>query len=114
MSFKFKAQELGKLPNSVLIEGHTDSRPYPGKDYSNWELSADRANAARKLMEANGLSADQVGEVRGYADRHLRHPEDPANPLNRRISLIVRYRPHPDQQGKPGEGSPPNTAARKG
>jgi chemotaxis protein MotB len=86
------AQELGRLQNSILIEGHTDAKPFSGDGtYSNWELSADRANSARKLMEANGLRPDQVGQVRGYADRQLRHPEDPTSASNRRISVIVQY-----------------------
>ncbi|MBZ5723119.1 MAG: OmpA family protein [Acidobacteriia bacterium] len=86
------AQELGKLPNKVSIEGHTDSEPYTGrKDYGNWELSADRANAARRLMQQNGLREDQVAQVRGYADQQLRKPEAPKDPGNRRISLIVQY-----------------------
>jgi chemotaxis protein MotB len=86
------AEEVGKLPNGVLIEGHTDSKPFPGDEYSNWELSADRANGARKIMQLHGLRPEQVGEVRGFADRHLRHPNDPAHPSNRRISLIVQHR----------------------
>jgi chemotaxis protein MotB len=85
------AGELGKLPNSLLIEGHTDSRPFSRDGYSNWELSADRANSARKLMEANGLRPGQVAQVRGYADRQLRHPDEPDAPSNRRISVIVQY-----------------------
>jgi chemotaxis protein MotB len=89
---KSLAHELGELPNEVLIEGHTDSKPYGGDAaYSNWELSTDRANSARRLMEANGLGANQVAQVRGYADRQLRHPEDPESPSNRRISVIVQY-----------------------
>jgi len=71
------AEELGKMPNSMLIEGHTDSKPFSSDNgYSNWELSTDRANSARKLMEGHGLRAEQVQQVRGYADRQLRHPED--------------------------------------
>jgi chemotaxis protein MotB len=86
------AEELGKLPNHVLIEGHTDSQPYAGDGtYTNWELSADRANSARKLMQAHGLGAEQVAQVRGYADRQLRHPENPSHASNRRISVIVQY-----------------------
>jgi chemotaxis protein MotB len=86
------AGELGKLPNSLLIEGHTDSKPFSRDDgYSNWELSADRANSARKLMQANGVRPEQVGQVRGFADRQLRHPEDPKGASNRRISVIVQY-----------------------
>ena len=85
------AQELGNLPNQVFLEGHTDSKPYPGEAYSNWELSVDRANAARKLMLAHGLKPHQVSQVRGYADQQLRHPENPESPANRRISVIVQY-----------------------
>jgi chemotaxis protein MotB len=86
------AQELGKLPNRISIEGHTDSKPYSGtKEYSNWELSADRANAARRLMQDNGLRKDQVAQVRGYADQMLRKPDQPLDPSNRRISVIVQY-----------------------
>jgi chemotaxis protein MotB len=87
------AQELGQLPNDILIEGHTDSRPFPGDSYTNWELSTDRANLARKLMEAHGLRPHQIAQVRGFADRQLRHPNDPENPANRRISVIVQYQP---------------------
>jgi chemotaxis protein MotB len=98
------AEELGKLPNHVLIEGHTDSQPYAGDgSYSNWELSADRANTARKLMQAHGLSADQVAQVRGFADRQLRHPEDPTHPSNRRISVIVQYMAGKEAQTAPGK-----------
>jgi chemotaxis protein MotB len=86
------AQQLGKLPNQLSIEGHTDSKPYSGrKEYSNWELSTDRANAARRLMQGDGLRDNQVSQVRGYADQMLRKPDDPLNPSNRRISVIVQY-----------------------
>jgi len=86
------AQELGKLPNHISIEGHTDAKPYAVKrDYGNWELSADRANTARRLMQSSGLRADQISQVRGYADQKLRVPGNPLEPSNRRISLIVQY-----------------------
>jgi chemotaxis protein MotB len=86
------ATEIGKLPNKVSLEGHTDARPYTGMaNYSNWELSTDRANASRRLMMQNGLREDQVVEVRGFADQRLRNPFSPADAANRRISLIVRY-----------------------
>jgi chemotaxis protein MotB len=86
------AEQLGELPNDILIEGHTDSKPFAGDgSYSNWELSADRANSARRLMVANGVRPDQVVQVRGFADRQLRHPNDPESPSNRRISVIVQY-----------------------
>jgi chemotaxis protein MotB len=88
------AQELGKLPNKVSIEGHTDSKPFSSDtSYGNWELSTDRANTARRLMQANGLGVNQVTQVRGYADQRLRKPDNPTDPSNRRISLIVQYTP---------------------
>jgi chemotaxis protein MotB len=88
------AQEIGKLPNKISIEGHTDSKPYTSKGaYDNWELSVDRANAARRLMQANGVRADQVTQVRGFADQSLRKPDKPLDPSNRRVSLIVQYIP---------------------
>lgn len=96
------AQELGGLSNKVAIEGHTDSKPYAGQgDYSNWELSSDRANAARRLMQSNGLGPAQVIEVRGYADQHLRKPDQPFDPSNRRISLIVQYTVRDEDEQKP-------------
>ena len=86
------ANELGKLPNKISLEGHTDARPYTGlANYSNWELSTDRANASRRLMMQNGLRADQVVEVRGFADERLRNPQKPDEASNRRISMIVKY-----------------------
>jgi chemotaxis protein MotB len=89
------AQELGKLPNKVSIEGHTDSKPFAAHGtYGNWELSTDRANMARRLMQANGIGEQQVTQVRGYADQRLRKPSDPTDPSNRRISVIVQY-PNP-------------------
>jgi len=88
------AQQLGKLQYRILIEGHSDAKPFSGRaQYSNWELSADRANAARRLMEASGLRPGQVVQVRGFADRHLRYPDSPLNPGNRRISVLVLSQP---------------------
>jgi len=93
------AQELGKLPNKISIEGHTDSKPFAGNGaYTNWELSADRANSARRLMQDNALRADQVSQVRGYADQRLRTPQNPMEPANRRISVIVQYLPNKDEE----------------
>jgi chemotaxis protein MotB len=86
-------EELKKLPNDLLIEGHTDSKPFSsGGEYSNWELSTDRANAARKLMEANGLPHGRIVQVRGFADQSLRDKANPEASRNRRISVIVRYK----------------------
>ena len=95
------AGELGKLPNRILIEGHTDAKAYISKgNYGNWELSCDRANQARQFMQSSGLRDGQVFQVRGFADQQPRvagHPEDPSN---RRISLLVYY------QNTPGVDAP--------
>jgi chemotaxis protein MotB len=89
------AGEIGKLPNQVIIEGHSDALPFrnaaPERGYSNWELSADRANAARRSLHANSVRPEQVVEIRGFADRKLLFPETPASPRNRRISLVVKF-----------------------
>jgi chemotaxis protein MotB len=87
------SSQLAKMPNKISIEGHTDSRPYVSKSgYSNWELSADRANSARRLMQQCGVGDSQVAEVRGFADQRLRKPEDPDSSSNRRVSIVVKYR----------------------
>jgi chemotaxis protein MotB len=85
------AGELKTLPNSLLIEGHTDAAPYSADNsYSNWELSADRANSARRLLQQDGVRGDQVTQVRGYADQFLRVKSNPYDPSNRRISMLVK------------------------
>jgi len=106
------AEELGKLPNKLAFEGHTDSKPYTeGGNYGNWELSTDRANAARRLMTQQGVRADQVTQVRGFADQRLRRKDAPLDPSNRRISMIVQYldkkaSAEPAAEGKEAEGKP--------
>ena len=98
------AQELAKLPNTVSIEGHTDAKPFATSgSYSNWELSADRANAARWVMQENGLGARQVTQVRGYADQRLRKPNEPEDASNRRISVVVQYLVKPDAEEAPAK-----------
>jgi chemotaxis protein MotB len=94
---KHIAQELGKLPNRITVEGHTDSRPYGTKNYTNWELSADRANAARRLLEEDGVKPGQITSVRGCADQQLRNPQDPMDVQNRRVSILVMF---PDKNEK--------------
>jgi chemotaxis protein MotB len=87
------ARELGSLQNHIVIEGHSDSRRYSTSGaYTNWELSSDRANAARREMET-ALPAGQINEVRGYADTRLRIPSDPLDPRNRRVSIVVSNQP---------------------
>ncbi|MGB6696323.1 MAG: OmpA family protein, partial [Terracidiphilus sp.] len=96
------AAELKTLPNQLLIEGHTDAAQYSSDaSYSNWELSADRANAARRLLQQDGVRRDQVTQVRGYADQFLRVKSNPYDPSNRRISILVK-----NQEGS----SPPQLA----
>ena len=91
---KILSGEAGKLPNPISIEGHTDSKPYSdSKVYGNWELSTDRANAARRLMEGSGIRANQIVQVRGYADRKLRKPLEPEDASNRRITVLIQYIP---------------------
>lgn len=85
------AKHLAKLPNRIIIEGHTDSRPFTRGGMTNWELSVNRANSARRVLEASGLRKGQIYEVRGYADNKLRVPSDPYHYSNRRISLLIAY-----------------------
>ncbi len=111
------AHELGKLPNKLALEGHTDSKQYSeGSTYGNWELSTDRANAARRLMAQNDIRPDQVTQVRGFADQRLRKKDAPLDPSNRRISLIVQYqekKPSAEPEGAaaaaPAEGAVPKS-----
>ncbi|WP_435547699.1 flagellar motor protein MotB [Desulfobacterium sp. N47] len=80
---------LAKLKNGIIIEGYTDARPYVSSDYTNWELSTERANSARKVLEESGLRKDQILEVRGFADRKLRLPDKPMDFSNRRVSILL-------------------------
>jgi chemotaxis protein MotB len=125
------AAELKTLPNSLLIEGHTDATQYStDTNYSNWELSADRANSARRLLQQAGVRQDQVTQVRGYADQFLRVKSNPYDPSNRRISILVKNGSDgsapaelkhaeavggassaPDAKGKPGDGKQQGAAA---
>jgi chemotaxis protein MotB len=109
------AGELGKLPNHLLIEGHTDAKPFSRDGgYGNWELSTDRANAARKLMESTGVRAQQIAQVRGFAERNLRHPETPEAASNRRVSVIVQYlAPTPEELAKAKEAAAGEKAEHK-
>ena len=112
------AAQLGKVPNHLSIEGHTDAKPYSSKGgYSNWELSTDRANAARRLMDQTGLRADQAAQVRGFADRRLRNPKDPLDSMNRRISIIVQYlaaEEGPPEKGDAAAGQADHGETQKG
>jgi chemotaxis protein MotB len=92
------AAELAKLKNNITAEGHTDAQPFASGSYGNWELSADRANAARRLLELAGVDPSHIIAVRGFAATRLRKPIAPADPSNRRISIIVGWQNHADDQ----------------
>jgi chemotaxis protein MotB len=84
-------ENVRRLPNTIAIEGHTDGRPDGAPEsYSNWELSSDRANAARKAMEADGLAATKLDALHGYGSSRLRYPDNPLDARNRRIAIVVR------------------------
>jgi chemotaxis protein MotB len=88
---KLMASRIGAFPNDVTIEGHTDSRPYAGSGYNNWDLSTDRANAARRVLEEGGIRDRQVTSVNGYADRRLKTPSKPYDFSNRRVTILVAF-----------------------
>ena len=90
---------LTEVPNRLTLEGHTDAQPFPGGDrgYSNWELSADRANASRRELIAGGLADDRVLRVQGLASSQPFDEKDPLAPTNRRISIIVMNRDAEDR-----------------
>jgi chemotaxis protein MotB len=90
---------LGEVPNRLTLEGHTDAAPFGGGDrgYSNWELSADRANASRRELMAGGMPEDRPLRVQGLAASSLFEPKDPLAPTNRRISIIVMNREAEDR-----------------
>ncbi len=86
-------KQLSDLNNKIVVEGHTDAKPYPpnNRGYNNFDLSTDRANSARRILEQAGVDDKQIDEVRGYADHRLRDPEHPFSKINRRISILVKY-----------------------
>jgi len=88
-AFKVIADNLKNISGKIAIEGHTDASTYTGRQYSNWELSTDRASAARRELENSGLSPDRLIRVAGYAATDPLIPEDPFDPKNRRISIRV-------------------------
>lgn len=83
-------ENIKHFTNKVAIEGHTDALQYAGNEYSNWELSTDRASSARKELEANGLKAERIERVSGFADKDPLIADDTSDPRNRRISIIMK------------------------
>jgi len=86
-------KQIAKTENKIVIEGHTDARPFTnrGQTYTNYELSADRANSARRALLKAGVPQNKIVEIRGYAANRLRDKENPYDVVNRRISIIVKY-----------------------
>jgi chemotaxis protein MotB len=84
------AKYLNEVPNKISISGHTDVTPFAGNsDYTNWELSTDRANAARRALVDGGMDPSRVALVVGLASAALFDRQNPTNPINRRISIVV-------------------------
>jgi chemotaxis protein MotB len=118
------AKYLNGVPNRISLSGHTDAKPYPGTTnlYSNWELSADRANAARRALIAGGLDEQKIARVVGLASSVLFVKDEPLNPINRRISIIVMTRRAEDAalstdaplSGTTAPGGPESTATVPG
>ena len=87
-------KELAGLAFGVVVEGHTDAVAYTATfGYSNWELSTDRANAARQLLVGGGLASEQIREIRGHADRQLLYPSKPLDASNRRVTITLMAAP---------------------
>ena len=83
------AKVIEQLPNRISISGHTDTTAPSRSGYSNWDLSADRANAARRILEKAGVEGDRIFQVAGKGDREPLYPDDPDLPANRRISITL-------------------------
>jgi chemotaxis protein MotB len=113
------ADTIKAVPNKISISGHTDAKPYSGTgDFGNWELSANRANAARRALVAGGYPDEQVARVVGYASSSLFDRANPFNPVNRRIYIIVltkkAQRDIEGEQGTPGQTPPADTTPPAG
>ena len=109
------AEELARLENPIGIEGHTDAAPYvAGAKFTNWELSNARANAARRVLESSAISPLRIVEVTGYADRQLRNTQNPRDPANRRISLMLPFVRPPESPQPPSPADPAFPTVRPG
>jgi chemotaxis protein MotB len=107
-------ETVAGLPNKVVTEGHTDARPYAGTGYTNWELSADRANAARKILTDAGVRHTQITGVHGYADNRLKHAEKPLEFANRRVTILVEFAKGEQKAPAQPPGAAPGTPAVQG
>ncbi len=108
------AKIIEKVPNKIAIAGYTDNVPFgkAGSAYTNWELSADRANASRRLLVESGIPDDRIASVAGRADRELLIPTDPTAPANRRISITLLREKSPEEQAAAAAGG--QTASANG
>ncbi|MFP8779456.1 flagellar motor protein MotB [Hydrogenophaga sp. RWCD_12] len=98
---------LGDIENRLTLSGHTDATPYGSGDrgYSNWELSADRANASRRELVSGGLPDDKIARIEGLASSRLLEPTQPAAAINRRISILVMTREAEERMAPKGDGA---------
>jgi len=104
--------ELSGLPNPILIAGYTDARQYHRVDgYSNWELSTDRANTTRRILSINGVEDARIAQVRGFADRQLKEPEQPFSASNRRVAITMMFTPDDTSSTAPPAAGAPGGAA---
>jgi len=105
------AEVVKTLPNKIEISGHTDAKPYPGgHEYTNWELSADRANASRRVLVGAGIAPDRLEKIEGRADTDPFVKADPFDPENRRISIVLLRMPKPQQPAATSPTDPASTA----
>lgn len=102
---------INQVPNRISLTGHTDSKILARRGFSNWELSADRANAARRTLVAGGMLEDKIGRVVGFADTIPFDKNAPDNPINRRISIIVLNKKADETIHEEDKGAPPAPAA---
>jgi chemotaxis protein MotB len=107
-AFQQVTDVIKKYPNTVEIFGHTDATPFPSRagGYTNWELSADRANAARRLIQSQGLPTQQITSVIGKASSELKVPDSPLAPANRRITLKLKFNWQGDIEPNDAKTSP--------
>jgi chemotaxis protein MotB len=115
------AQVVAKLPNKLSISGNTDAQPFRGSGgYSNWELSTDRANAARRALVDAGVATDRIRQVTGNADQDPMIKDNPLDPRNRRIAILLLSDVPKAKAGGNGDGAQTgagqngNTALRPG
>jgi chemotaxis protein MotB len=98
------AEVIKDMPNDISVRGHTDAVPYnPGSDYTNWELSSDRANSTRRALLEDGINETRIANVVGKADTDLLLPDKPKSPKNRRISVVLLREKLKTKKGTTGQ-----------